>query len=433
MAEYNALKAADDAAKAAAKAFDDAVDAIVVDLNAGKAIADAEAAYAALAVPGYATKKALLDEKKAAYEKLVADNAAADAVDALIDAIGEVTLDSGDAIVAAENAYAALTDDQKAFVDDYAVLTAARETYDALVAYKEAQDAASAVNKVGATSLVISDSLAINYKIKVDADYTIVRMEFTLADVTTVVTDYTIDSTGKYVFRYDNIAPNLMGETIYSVIVVKDENGNEIKCYAQEYSVATYANRKIATSAYTELLASMINYGDAAVAYTDNVYAAPSAQITDWATYSASIAPVREYTSIYAISSDITAPAVTWGSANLILNDSVNIRIKLTGEISDGYKVIAVYNDTEYQFNIESDEDANFFVWDLFNMAQMSNACVINFTVCDADGNAVSNTLTYSVESYVADMLQRDAKLDALLTSLMQYGDAALAFKHVNG
>jgi len=257
-------------------------------------------------------------------------------------------------------------------------------------------------------------------------------MEFTLAGVTTVVTDYTIDANGKFVFRYNNIAPNLMGETIYSVIVVTDKDGNEIKCYAQEYSVATYANRKIATSAYTELLASMINYGDAAVTYTGE-YTAPSTLINGWDTYAESIAPARQYTSIYDISSDVAAPAVTWGSANLILNDAVNIRFKLSGEILDGYKVIAVYNGVEYTFDIFTDGENSYFVWDLFNMAQVTNACAISFTVCDADGNAVSNTLTYSIESYVADMIGTDAKLDALLTALMQYGDAALTFKHANG
>jgi hypothetical protein len=42
-------------------------------------------------------------------------------------------VDSGDAITAAETAYAALTADQKALVTNYAVLTAAREAYDALI------------------------------------------------------------------------------------------------------------------------------------------------------------------------------------------------------------------------------------------------------------------------------------------------------------
>ena len=67
---------------------------------------------------------ALLEEIKAA-DQLAADQAAAKAVADLIDAIGEVTLSSTDAIEAARTAYDALTDDQKALVTNYAVLTAA--------------------------------------------------------------------------------------------------------------------------------------------------------------------------------------------------------------------------------------------------------------------------------------------------------------------
>ena len=55
------------------------------------------------------------------------DEAAAAAVEALIDAIGEVTAESGDAIDAARKAYDALTDGQKALVSNYERLTAAEE------------------------------------------------------------------------------------------------------------------------------------------------------------------------------------------------------------------------------------------------------------------------------------------------------------------
>ena len=53
-------------------------------------------------------------------------------MEALIDAIGEVTAESGDAIDAARKAYDALTDGQKALVSNYETLTAAEEAYAAL-------------------------------------------------------------------------------------------------------------------------------------------------------------------------------------------------------------------------------------------------------------------------------------------------------------
>ena len=50
----------------------------------------------------------------------------------LITAIGEVSLDSEEAIIAAENAYNALTEEDKAKVENYAELTAAREKFEIL-------------------------------------------------------------------------------------------------------------------------------------------------------------------------------------------------------------------------------------------------------------------------------------------------------------
>jgi hypothetical protein len=53
-------------------------------------------------------------------------------VEALIDAIGEVTVNSEEAIVAAENAYNSLPAEDKAEVENYEILIAARATFDAL-------------------------------------------------------------------------------------------------------------------------------------------------------------------------------------------------------------------------------------------------------------------------------------------------------------
>lgn len=69
---------------------------------------------------------------------------AAQAADDLIAAIGTVTLDSGDKIVAAEQAVNALTEEDAKQIENSAVLTEARNTYDALIAQKEAEEAEAA-------------------------------------------------------------------------------------------------------------------------------------------------------------------------------------------------------------------------------------------------------------------------------------------------
>ena len=154
MLTIHVLKAPDDPAVAAVKELIDAIGEVT--LESGDAIKAARAAYDKLPE----AKKALVDN----YEKLTAaeeaytalvDAAAAKAVDDLIDAIGEVTLESGDAIKAARAAYDALTDTQKELVKNYEELTAAEEAYTNLVdaaAAKAVDDLIDAIGEVTADS-----------------------------------------------------------------------------------------------------------------------------------------------------------------------------------------------------------------------------------------------------------------------------------------
>ena len=158
MLTIHVLKAPDDPAVAAVKELIDAIGEVT--LESGDAIKAARAAYDKLPE----AKKALVDN----YEKLTAaeeaytalvDAAAAKAVDDLIDAIDEVTLESGDAIKAARAAYDALTDTQKELVKNYEKLLAAEELYEELTASaaaiaqkaaeeaKQAQEEAEAAQK----------------------------------------------------------------------------------------------------------------------------------------------------------------------------------------------------------------------------------------------------------------------------------------------
>ena len=127
-----------------------------VTLDSEAAIVAAEAAYANLTdvQKGLVTNSATLTAARAAYDKLVTDKAAADAVIAQINGIDDVTLSSQAAIEAAETAYANLTQDQKDLVTNYATLTAARTAYNELVADKAAADAVIAqINGIGDVTL----------------------------------------------------------------------------------------------------------------------------------------------------------------------------------------------------------------------------------------------------------------------------------------
>lgn len=128
-AAYDELVQAEQGDKAAAQAVIDKINAIgTVTLESEAAIAQAREAYDKLtpAQKTLVTNYAVLTNAEATYAALVkqqADEAAAKAVEELIDAIGEVTVEKEDQITAARDAYNALTSDQKRLVSNLSVLT----------------------------------------------------------------------------------------------------------------------------------------------------------------------------------------------------------------------------------------------------------------------------------------------------------------------
>ena len=164
MLTIHVLKAPDDPAVVAVKELIDAIGEVT--LESGDAIDAARTAYDKLPE----AKKVLVDN----YEKLTAaeeaytalvDAAAAKAVDDLIDAIGEVTLESGDAIKAARAAYDALTDTQKELVKNYEKLLAAEELYEELtasaaaIAQKAAEEARKAQEEAEAAQKAAEEAV----------------------------------------------------------------------------------------------------------------------------------------------------------------------------------------------------------------------------------------------------------------------------------
>jgi len=133
------------------KSVEALIDAIgTVTLDSKSAIDEARAAYDKLTAEQQAkvSNYAALTAAETTYAKLVQDKAdqdAADAVIAKINAIGTVTLKSKKAIDEARKAYDKLTAAQQARVSNYATLTAAETTYSKLVTDKADQDAADAV------------------------------------------------------------------------------------------------------------------------------------------------------------------------------------------------------------------------------------------------------------------------------------------------
>ena len=126
-AKLKTLEAEKQADEEKAAAVDQLIENIgEVTLESKQAIETARVAYGNLTPTQktYVTKLDTLTAAEAAYKALV-DKKAADDVTEKINEIGKVTLDSKTAIEAARAAYDALTNDQKTLVENYNVLTAA--------------------------------------------------------------------------------------------------------------------------------------------------------------------------------------------------------------------------------------------------------------------------------------------------------------------
>ena len=95
----------------------------------------------------------LKELQDAAAEQERIDKAAAAAVDSLIDEIGDVTLESKQAIETARAAYDNLTPTQKTYVTKLDTLTAAETAYKALVDRKAADDVIEKINEIGKVTL----------------------------------------------------------------------------------------------------------------------------------------------------------------------------------------------------------------------------------------------------------------------------------------
>lgn len=140
-----------------AKAVDDQIAAIgEVTLESESAIAAAEAAVEALAEEDrkQLDNEDLLAEARAAYETLVLEDQAAD-VEEAISAIGTVSLDSAEAVESARALYDASTAEVQALVENFSDLEAAEEQLSQL----QVEQAISLIDAIGTVTLDSRDAV----------------------------------------------------------------------------------------------------------------------------------------------------------------------------------------------------------------------------------------------------------------------------------
>ncbi len=286
-------------------------------------------------------------------------------------------------------------------------------------------------------SLTLYDNIAINYKVSADTSaYSKVYLVCNFNGQNYKLTNYTLND-GDLVFTFKGITPDKFGDIVTSTIFV-EYNGQIYKATTATYSVMQYVENMLTANqddTFKTLLVDILNYGAAAQNYTGyKTNALVNADLTDeqkaYGTQNS-----REYNSVHnAKYSVVSGAAASWTSASLALKDSVAIRYTVNlAKVSELEGVYAEFKVGTQTWKINAEQfvelsDAKYRItFNKLNVAQLSDTVLA--TIYDKNDNAISDTFSYSVESYVSRMATNsDGKLVALTDAMMKYGDAVVNY-----
>lgn len=284
-------------------------------------------------------------------------------------------------------------------------------------------------------SLTIENGISVNFKadqaLFTSHGYSDPTVTFAINGLSFTATDY-IEKDGKYSFTLYNIRPDWMGETITATLTAT-LNGETVTSTPLTYSIKQYCNNMLddpdsATSLKT-LLVDLLNYGAAAQAYTGHNADAPvNADLTD----EEKALATQNATAIsqHALSEAPADIKASWNSAALYLRETTRLRMTFTTELTEGLTVKAIVGGQTYtidQHDMIAVNGGYVFYFDELTATQMRTP--VELTVCN-NGTPVSQTLTYSVQTYAAKAFSKneDAALVAMLRAMLCYGDSATAY-----
>lgn len=295
--------------------------------------------------------------------------------------------------------------------------------------------------KFAGYTVTFSGNLQVNFAIdkSVFDKYGNLYAEFQLGGKAVNVEEYRIDSDDNVWFTLNGVLPQMMTDDIRAGLYgVRKTDGEQcvyqvattIRNYAEWYFNAYKTN--IENDKMYALLVNMLNYGAKAQLYANyrtddladkNLNDAQKKLITSERRYLNSLSK--------ATIADESMRAVAWQGATLSLTDPVALMFVVKAESLEGLTLKASCNQGSWNIPLTVDgksvidnHDGTFNIYfDKLHAALMSE--VVRFTFVDSRLQAVSDTLSYGIESYVAYGFADYPGWTALVTAMMQYGDAA--------
>ena len=315
------------------------------------------------------------------------------------------------------------------------------------LSYQEYLDSLPAVNfdelKIDANLVTISNQINMEFAvIKTDFDaagFKNPKVEAVFCGETYILEPQTRAVSGIvcYVFTFENIAPQMMGEYV-SVSLKAEFDGENYTSGTTRHSVAEYAYTQLKTTAnskFRTLLVDMLHYGRCAQEYTSYKTYEPidgslTATQASWGTQS-----LRKFTDS-SVMPDFNGSA-TWVGMGLNLENKVAILGYFDVPMSTGNYVkvtningVVIDTITQEEFSsVIGPKGTPVVAFEFNNLAANQMSDVLGFTVYNAQGQNISGTYLFSIESYVKKA-QSSASSDFLnlINSMMLYGDSARAY-----
>ena len=293
-------------------------------------------------------------------------------------------------------------------------------------------------------SITLTDSIVVNYMIKksvVDVlGYDNLYINFTFCGKDYTVTDCTeteIGGVSYYVFTFDKMAPDRMAETIYATLC-GTRNGENYTSQTYEYSIKRYCHNVLEKSTEQDailrtLLVDLLNYGAESQNYSGyNTQNLANADLTDtqlsWGTQGNVTTESDQNLKVKVIDN----PTVKWMGAGLHLDEEATLRFTIKADSIKNLVVKATCGEAELtipssRFVKRTDKENMYYVYVRgINATQMRDE--VYLAVYNGQ-TEVSNTISYSVESYAnAKIGGSDNALSNLLTAMIKYGDTAKAY-----
>ena len=294
--------------------------------------------------------------------------------------------------------------------------------------------------KIRASSLSLGNNLIMNFKVSRDTleGFDEPYVEVLRNGKTTRITSFK-EQGDDCVFSFENIAPQTMNDELSATLYATKEGAlygsNTLKTSVRsyvEFLLDNYSSDKYAK--LRTLIVDLLDYGAVAQEYRNyKTDALVNAELTSeqksWASGGdLSLSDITD-----ATYETVDSPAAKWSSVALILDNAVTVRYKFTADDISGMSIKVQYGNTEKEFDSSHFESLGGGTYG-FKFSELSahQMQVPLYATIYKDGEAVSNTFAYNVESYAARVKQTqpNTALGKLTDALMRYGFSATKYKN---